>query len=206
MKNDKGKATNQKKDLSNELWETTWTYVKTVVDTVREPFLVLDKNLQVVAANETFYQLFKVARADTESKYVYNIGNKQWNIPALKKLLEEIVPCDTFFKDFEVDHYFPVIGRKIIMLNARQIFGAEKRSLPQLILLAMEDVTDKELAEKKLAEYTERLQEAVEKRTAQLEKRIKELEKITKITVAQKSKIIKLEKEIGELKRKLKKQ
>ena len=101
MKNDKGKATNQKKDLSNELWETTWTYVKTVVDTVREPFLVLDKNLQVVAANETFYQLFKVARADTESKYVYNIGNKQWNIPALKKLLEEIVPCDTFFKDFE---------------------------------------------------------------------------------------------------------
>jgi len=176
-----------------------------VVDTVREPFLVLDKNLQVVAANETFYQLFKVARADTENKYVYNIGNKQWNIPALKRLLEEIVPRDAFFKDFEVDHYFPVIGRKIIMLNARQIFGAESRSLPQLILLAMEDVTSKELAEKKLEEYTERLQEAVEKRTAQLERRIKELEKITKITAMQKSKIMKLEKEIGELKKKLKK-
>jgi nitrogen-specific signal transduction histidine kinase len=199
------KTTSRKDDLSNELWGTTWTYVKTVVDTVREPFLVLDKNLRVVTANETFYQLFKVARADTENQFVYDIGNKQWNIPALKKLLEEIVPRDTFFKDFEVDHTFPTIGRKIMFLNARQIFGAESRSLPQLILLAMEDVTAKELAERKLEEYTERLGEAVEKRTAQLEKRIRELEKINNIMMMQKSKIIKLEKEISELKKRLKK-
>jgi len=202
MRDNKQKFT--KNDLANNLWETTWTYVKTVVDTVREPFLVLDKNLRVVAANETFYQLFKVSRSETENIFIYDIGNGQWNIPALKRLLEEIVPRDTFFKDFEVDHNFQTIGRKIMLLNARQIFGAQEKSLPQLILLAMEDVTAKELAEKKLEEYTLRLEAAVEKRTVQLENRIKELEKMTKILVERELKIEKMQKEIGELKRKLK--
>jgi len=206
MKNEpSGKTASREKDLSNELWSTTWTYVKTVVDTAREPFLILDKNLRVVAANETFYQLFKVSRSETENQFIYDIGNKQWNIPPLKRLLEEIVPRDTFFKDFEVDHNFPVIGRKIIYLNARQIFGAREKALPQLIILAMEDVTAKELAEKKLEEYTTRLEEAVEKRTVQLENRIKELEKITKVNSDQESIIAKLKKEIGELKSRLKK-
>jgi chemotaxis protein methyltransferase CheR len=190
-----------KKNLANEIWATTWTYVKTVVDTVREPFLILDKNLRVVAANESFYQLFKVARAETENIFIYDIGNRQWNIPSLKKLLEEIVPRDTFFKDFEVDHVFPIIGRKIIMLNARQIFGPREKSLPQLILLAMEDITAKELAEKKLEEYTERLEEAVEKRTNQLERRIKELEKMTKTMAKRELKVAELQKEINELKK-----
>jgi hypothetical protein len=104
-----------------------------------------------------------------------------------------------------VDHNFPVIGRKIIYLNARQIFGAREKALPQLIILAMEDVTAKELAEKKLEEYTTRLEEAVEKRTVQLENRIKELEKITKVNSDQESIIAKLKKEIGELKSRLKK-
>ncbi|MDD4901392.1 MAG: PAS domain-containing protein [Patescibacteria group bacterium] len=206
MKNHKSKkATGRKNDLSNELWSTTWTYVKTVVDTAREPFLILDKNLRVAAANETFYQLFKVSRSETEDKYIYDIGNKQWNIPSLKKLLEEIVPRDTFFKDFEVDHVFPVVGRKIILLNARQIFGAQDRALPQLILLAMEDTTIRILAERKMEEYTQRLEEAVEKRTIQLEVRVRELEKITKIIAERESKIIELRKQVSELKQRLKK-
>ncbi|MDD2758373.1 MAG: PAS domain-containing protein [Patescibacteria group bacterium] len=206
MEKDKIKKTaGRKNGLANEIWQTTWTYVKTVVDTVREPFLILDKNLRVVAANESFYQFFKVSRAETENAYVYDIGNKQWNVPSLKRLLEEIVPRDTFFKDFEVDHNFQLIGRKIIFLNARQIFGARDKSLPQLILLAMEDVTAKELAEKKLEEYTQRLEGAVEKRTAQLEKRIKELEKLTKIIAERELKLVKLTKEISELRKRLRK-
>lgn len=202
---EKGITSQTKDNLADELWATTWTYVKTVVDTVREPFLILDKNLRVVAANESFYQFFKVARSETENVFVYDIGNGQWNIPALKKLLEEIIPRETFFKDFEVDHKFPVIGRKIMLLNSRQIFGARDKSLPQLILLAIEDVTVRELAEKKLEEYTERLEEAIEKRTVQLEKRIRELEKMTKIIAERELKMIGLKKEISELKKKLKK-
>jgi len=189
------------KNLANELWATTWTYVKTVVDTVREPFLILDKNLRVVAANESFYQFFKVTLAETENVFIYDIGNKQWNLPSLKRLLEEIIPRETFFKDFEVDHVFPVIGRKIMLLNSRQIFGARSKALPQLILLAMEDVTAKELAEKKLEEYTERLEEAVAKRTVQLEKRVKELETMTKTIAKRELKVAELQREIIQLKK-----
>jgi nitrogen-specific signal transduction histidine kinase len=189
------------KNLANELWATTWTYVKTVVDTVREPFLILDKNLRVVAANESFYQFFKVTLAETENVFIYDIGNKQWNLPSLKRLLEEIIQRETFFKDFEVDHVFPVIGRKIMLLNSRQIFGARSKALPQLILLAMEDVTAKELAEKKLEEYTERLEEAVAKRTVQLEKRVKELETMTKTIAKRELKVAELQREIIQLKK-----
>lgn len=189
------------KDFAHELWETTWTYVKTVVDTVREPFLILDKNFKVVVANEAFYQFFKVARASTEKQDVFKIGDGQWNIPSLKRLLEEILPRDTFFKDFEVDHDFQIIGRKIMRLNARQIYGTKDKSLPQLILLAMEDVTAKELAEKKLEEYTTRLEEAIDKRTIQLENRIKELEKLTKIIAERESMVLKLRAEIDTLKK-----
>jgi len=190
--------------LTQELWGTTWTYVKTVVDTAREPFLILDKDLQVLAANESFYQLFKVARSETEGTFVYEIGNKQWDIPVLKKLLEEIIPRETFFKDFEVDHIFPTIGRKIIKLNARQIFGIKEKEFPDLILLAMEDVTDRQLAQNKLEEYTKRLEEEFEKRTQELEMRVKELEKLTKMLAERELELKDLRKEIEELKKKLK--
>ena len=88
-------------ELAELIWAESWTYIKTIVDTVHEPFLILNKKLCVMAANEAFYRMFQVEEKDTENKLVYKLGNGQWNIPSLKKLLEEILPKQTFFKGFE---------------------------------------------------------------------------------------------------------
>ncbi len=139
------------------LWEGSWTYIKTVVDAAREPVLILDKEFHVLAANKPFYQTFRVEPKDTEGKLVYKLGNGQWNIPALQKLLQDILPKHTFFKGFEVIHEFPVIGRKVILLNARQIhFKEEAKTVPfqPIILLAMEDITEMVAVAEQLARQT----------------------------------------------------
>ena len=82
-------------DFINRLGEESWTYIKTVVDIVREPVLILDQNLRVMAANEPFYKIFQAEQKDTEKKVVYELGNGQWNIPSLRKLLEDILPKNT---------------------------------------------------------------------------------------------------------------
>ena len=134
-------------DFFEQLWERSWSYIKTVVDVAREPVLVLDKDFRVLVANKPFYKTFHVEPADTERKSVYELGNGQWNIPALKKLLEDILPKDTFFKGFEVTHDFPFIGEKVMVLNARQIHfskedGMTSPAFPPIVLLAIEDITD----------------------------------------------------------------
>ncbi len=166
-------------DFFNHLWEESWTYIKTVVDVVREPVLILDKNLRVMAANESFYRTFQVEPKDTEKKIVYDLGNGQWNIPALKKLLEDILPKNTFFKDFEVAHDFPVIGRKVMILNARQIHVEEGSSglFPPIILLAMEDVTEMMVVAETLASHANQLETKLTERTQNLEIHIGKLEK-----------------------------
>jgi len=98
-----------KSNFFTEFWEESWTYLKTVVDVLREPVLILDTNMKVLAANEAFYALFHVKTTDTENKLIYELGNGQWGIPALRKLLEDILPKETYFKGFEVDHVFPYI-------------------------------------------------------------------------------------------------
>lgn len=108
-----------------------------IVETVREPLLVLDQSLKVLAANRAFYETFKVLEKDTEGKLVYELGGRQWDIPALKKLLEEILPESSQFVDFGVEHDFPRIGRRKMLLNARRI------ERTNTILLAIEDVTGK---------------------------------------------------------------
>src|SRR3990167_6455484 len=99
-------------DFVESFGQECWKYIKTVVDIVREPIIVLDKDLRVLTANETFYHVFQVEQKDTEGKVVYKLGNGQWNIPSLRKLLEEILPQNTFFKGFEMTHNFPIIGKK----------------------------------------------------------------------------------------------
>src|SRR3990167_9067766 len=101
-------------DISQKMWETTWTYIKTVVDTAREPFLILDANLRVITANEAFYDTFKVLSNETEKQLIYDLGDGQWNIPKLKELLEEILPKQTFFKNFEV-----LVARRTAELEER---------------------------------------------------------------------------------------
>ena len=176
-----------KKINADELWQYAWTYIKTVVDTLREPFLILDKDLRVRSANRTFYHFFKVEQKDTEGKLVYNLGDGQWNIRKLKILLEDILPKNTFFEDFKVEHNFPQIGKRIIILNARRVHTLDLEEKP-IILLAMEDVTKQIQLEEQLREYTRKLNLEVANRTKELEKRVKELEKINKMMLPRKPK------------------
>lgn len=167
-------------DFFERSWEESWTYIKTVVDVVHEPVLILDKNLLVLAANEPFYKMFQVEPKDTEKKIVYELGNGQWNIIKLRKLLEDILPKNSFFKGFEVTHKFPSIGQKTMILNARQIHikkDATTNALPAIILLAIEDVTDMMNVAKMLADHTNKFETEFTGRTQKLEIHIVELEK-----------------------------
>lgn len=166
-------------DFFDRLWEESWTYIKTVVDVVREPVLILDKDFRVMTANASFYRTFQVESKDTEKKIVYELGNGQWNIPALRKLLEDILPKNTFFNGFEVAYDFPSIGRKVMMLNARQIYHDSTSSelFPPIILLAMEDITEMMVVAEALAGHTKQLEKNFMERTQKLEIHIGKLEK-----------------------------
>jgi signal transduction histidine kinase/DNA-binding response OmpR family regulator len=120
------------------------TYAQDIVDTVREPLLMLDTTLRVRSANRAFYQTFRVTSAETEDQLIYELGNGQWDIPALRTLLEDIIPKSSVFDDFELEHTFPVIGRRVMLLNARQLRAG---SHGELLVLAMEDVTERRRAE-----------------------------------------------------------
>ena len=130
-----------------------------ILGSIREPLVVLGADLKVVKANHSFYQTFNVKPEETEGILIYDLGNRQWNIPKLRELLEDILPENTVFNDFEVEHDFETIGRKIMHLNARRIYREVNQT--QLILLAIEDVTEREY-------YKRHLEEIVEKRTAEL--------------------------------------
>ncbi len=169
-KNSKG--TDVGTDFFDALWEESWTYIKTVVDVVREPVLILNSELCIMAANESFYRVFQTESKNTENKLVYELGDGQWNIPALRNLLEDILPKNTFFKGFEVTHDFPVIGRKIMILNARQIHFNADRAFAPIIMLAMEDVTEMMGVAEMLALHTNAFEEKMADRTTTLEKQI----------------------------------
>jgi two-component sensor histidine kinase len=130
-------------------------YSNKLVDALRDPFLVLDWELRVKSANSVFYTAFKVHPAETEGHHVYELGNGQWNIPRLRELLEDILPRDSTFDDFEVEHGFDNLGPRVMLLNARRIDHLK------LILLLIEDVTDIRRAAKQekvmLAESQHRL-------------------------------------------------
>lgn len=166
-------------DFFERSWKESWTYIKTVVDVMREPVLILDKDLNIIAANGPFYKTFQVRPEDTEGKSVYNLGNGQWDIPTLRKLLEDILPKNTFFKGFEVTHEFPFIGRKVMILNARQIHHDKKNAsefLPPIILLAIEDITEMMLVAEKISVHTHQLKSELEEKNKKLELNIKKLE------------------------------
>jgi two-component system CheB/CheR fusion protein len=114
-------------------------FAESIVDTVREPLLVLDADLKVISANQVFYQTFHTSKEETEHRPIYELGDGQWDIPKLRGLLEEIIHRDISFKDFEVEHDFPRIGHKIMLLNGRRIPPMGKHS--SMILLAIEDCT-----------------------------------------------------------------
>ena len=120
------------------------TYAQNIVDTVREPLLMLDTTLRVRSANRAFYQTFHVSPEETENRLIYELGNGQWDIPDLRTLLEDIVPKSSVFNDFELEHTFPVIGRRVMLLNARKLQAGHHG---ELLVLAMEDVTERRRSE-----------------------------------------------------------
>jgi PAS domain S-box-containing protein len=131
-------------------------YAETIVDTVREPLLVLDGDLRVLTASHAFYQTFGVSREDTEGRLLYDLGNGQWNIPALRNLLEEVLPLEKSFRDFEVLHEFPGLGRRVLLLNARKLWREGNHT--ERVLLAIEDFTEHKRLEEELLRSNEDLQ------------------------------------------------
>ena len=138
----------KKTELSIQIAQT---YAENIVDTVREPLLVLDKELKVISANKSFYRDYHVAQKQTVGKRIYDLGNGQWNIPALRRLLEEILPQKKIIDNFEVEHTFPIIGHKVMLLNARQL-----ADLP-MILLAIDDTTERKKTEQARDRYLKEL-------------------------------------------------
>ncbi len=130
-------------------------YAESIINTVREPLIALDQDLRVVSVSRSFYVVFKVKPEETVGQLIYDLGNKQWDIPKLRELLENILPKKTTFDNYEVEHDFAVIGRRIMLLNARQIqrvLGKER-----IILLAIEDITERKEIEKGLKKAHEEL-------------------------------------------------
>ena len=123
------------------------TYAQNIVDTVREPLLILDATLRVRSANRAFYQTFHVSSEETEGRLIYELGNGQWDIPDLRTLLEDIVPKSSVFDDFELVHTFPAIGRRVMLLNARKLQAGQHG---ELLVLAMEDVTERRRVEEEV--------------------------------------------------------
>lgn len=110
-----------------------------IVNTIPEPFLILDAGLRVLAASRSFYETFKVGLAETQGRLLYTLGDGQWDIPALRTLLETIIPDRLAMDDFEVEHDFPEIGRRTMLLNARKVIYEDSKDIT--ILLAFQDVT-----------------------------------------------------------------
>ncbi|MDB5209927.1 MAG: domain S-box protein, partial [Sediminibacterium sp.] len=182
-------TTNQELQTRNDLLNESYEYSEAIVSTMHEPMLVLGKDLRVKSANKAFYNKFSVTEEQTEGVLLYDLGNKQWNIPALRELLEEIIPKNFHFDNYEVKHTFLHLGEKIMSLNASRVI--QKAHREQLILLIIADITEvrqliieKELRERELLnreirerkEEKLRLEKAVDERTQELKEANESLE------------------------------
>ncbi len=134
-------------------------YAEAIISNLHEPLLVLDKHLRVKSANYAFYKNFQVNEKDTEGTIIFDLGNKQWNIPELRELLQNILDHKVKFENFEVAHNFPNIGERIVVLNARELVN--ESSSEKLILLAIADITEQKIARKKIEESEHRYQSMV---------------------------------------------
>jgi diguanylate cyclase (GGDEF)-like protein/PAS domain S-box-containing protein len=123
-------------------------YAESIINTVRDPLIVLDQDLRVVKVSRSFYDVFKVIPEETVGQLMYDLGNKQWDIPMLRELLETILPHETTFDNYEVEHDFTTIGKRIMLLNARQIHRVMGKDM--IILLSMEDITERKQLEEQI--------------------------------------------------------
>ncbi|MBK6540116.1 MAG: response regulator [Flavobacteriales bacterium] len=151
----------ERKRLEDELHQVATEiheYTASIVATVREPLLVLDADLRVQSASRSFYENFRVTPEGTENRLLYDLGNRQWDIPALRRLLEEVLPQENQVNDFSVEHEFEHIGKKTMLLNARRLIRATDQT--PLILLAIEDITERSRLEDELRQIAAAMSEA----------------------------------------------
>lgn len=133
-------TSNQELNTRIQQIEELYTYYEGIIATVHEPMLILDKNIRIKSANKSFCKMFNVTEEDIIDISLYKLGNSQWNIPRLRELLEEIVPKNNPFHDFEVENVFPVIGYRTLLLNAHRIVQESKNE--ELIVLTIADITE----------------------------------------------------------------
>jgi two-component system, chemotaxis family, CheB/CheR fusion protein len=131
-------------------------YAESIVDTVREPLLILDGELRIKTASRAFYERFGASRDETGGQFLYDLGDGQWSTPALRVALEEVLSRDKSFQDFEVVHDFPRLGRRVMLLNARRLWHEGVRT--ELVLLAIEDFTERKRMEDEMLRSNEDLQ------------------------------------------------
>ena len=152
-------TTNQELQTRNELLNESYLYSEAILSNIHDSLLVLDKDLRIVSASKSFYKKFTLNPEETEGMLLYDIGNKEWDIPALRKLLSEVLPNKYEFHDFEVTHNFPRLGEKIMMLNATSIY--QKMHGEELILLSIEDYTERKKIQQLIIDSEERFETAV---------------------------------------------
>ncbi len=129
-------------------------YAESIINAVREPLIVLDHDLRVISASRSFYDAFTVKPEETLGRLIYDLGNKQWDIPRLRQLLETLLPPKTTLDGYEVEHEFADLGKRTMFVNAREI--QRKSGKERLILLAIDDITERKRQENLLSESEER--------------------------------------------------
>src|SRR6202789_106400 len=125
---------------STDSQDQALAYAESIINTIRDPLIALDQDLRVVTASRAFYDVFKVNPQETIGQFIYDLGNKQWDIPKLRDLLENILPQKTTFDNYELEHIFSTIGKRTMLLNARQI--EEVLGKKRIILLSIENITE----------------------------------------------------------------
>lgn len=182
-------TTNQELQMRNDLLSESYRYSEAIIATIHEPMLILDKNFSIKTANRSFYKTFQVTKEETEGMSLFELGNQQWDIPPLRDLLKDLITQNMDFKNLEITHTFPKIGEKIVLLNAHRII--QKAHREQLVLLAIEDITqrtlhylkEKELLHKDIRTHKAdklELELAVRRRTRQVERKNIELQNANK--------------------------
>jgi len=139
---------NKRLQKQNDLLTESYNYSEAIFDNIHEPMLILNKNLQVKSASKSYYKKFLTTKKETEGASLFKLGNNQWDIPKLRELLDAILSKNSRFENFEVTHVFPVVGEKIMLLNASSII--QKTNHEKLILLALEDITERSIRQQKM--------------------------------------------------------
>ncbi|MEX2485276.1 MAG: chemotaxis protein CheB, partial [Brumimicrobium sp.] len=180
---------NQEMASLNEELEAERNYSESIVANLREPLLVLDKNLRIQSANNAFYRVFKFEGEEVKNSLIYELGKNEWEIPKLRSLLTDIIHKKSVVNDYEITHTFKGLGVVIMLINARKVITDHESK--ELLLLSIEDITEKVQEKRKREEiqqrYTQELEEKVEERTQELKltneellQRNEDLEKMNK--------------------------